>query len=86
MCGIGDARLLTEVTLDDGVATLCGSHALLHTRAQSAGGATTVAELRAALTERRSYDRRAAGGGDELAERLSAAFTRERRGVESSVG
>jgi hypothetical protein len=36
-------------------------------------------ELRAALSDRRSSHRRATGEGDELAERLAAAFTRERR-------
>lgn len=32
--------------------------------------------------ERRDHERRAQGGGDELAERLTAAFTRERRSTE----
>jgi hypothetical protein len=41
-----------------------------------------VKALRAAIGERRSSKRRATGEGDELAERLSAAFTRERRSTE----
>ncbi|MBX3224256.1 MAG: hypothetical protein KF795_27320 [Labilithrix sp.] len=42
----------------------------------------SATELRAALCDRRSNDRRAAGEGDELAERLTAAFTRDRRASE----
>ena len=85
MCGLRDARLLTKVALEAGAdATLCGSHALLHDR--SGRTAKTPAELRATLGERRSYDRRATGEGDELAERLAAAFTRDRRGAERRAG
>jgi hypothetical protein len=73
--------LLVIVELRGGaVATLCGSHALLHTR--TGERATSVAELRAELRDRRARNRRAAGEGDELAERLASAFTKERRGGE----
>jgi hypothetical protein len=49
----------------------------------------SVSELRATLRDRRETDRRsrlAPGSYDELAERLSAAFTRERRASERRVG
>ncbi len=44
----------------------------------------SIAELRAELGDRRLGDRRAQPQGerDELAERLTAAFTRDRRGSE----
>jgi hypothetical protein len=81
VCGVSDARLLVSVELDGGQsATLCGSHALVHSR--SGAASRTVSELRHALGERRTHERRATGEGDELAERLTAAFTRERRGPE----
>ena len=81
MCGARDARLLVTVELRGGdAATLCGSHALMHSR--RAQPCASVPELRAELGERRSSDRRAEGEGDELAERLTAAFTRDRRGSE----
>src|SRR5262249_32743638 len=81
VCGTRDARLLVTVELQGGaVATLCGSHALMHSRTGET--ARNVTELRAALAERRAHDRRAEGEGDELAERLTAAFTRERRSSE----
>lgn len=81
MCGARDARLLVTVELRGGdAATLCGSHAVMHDR--RAEPCASLAELRAELGERRSADRRAHGEGDELAERLTAAFSRERRGVE----
>jgi hypothetical protein len=76
-----DARLLVMVELRGGAAaTLCGSHALLHSRLGE--GATNVTELRATLRDRRATDRRGPTGGDELAESLTRAFTRERRGAE----
>jgi hypothetical protein len=65
-------------------ATLCGSHALMHSR--SAVPSRTIAELRAALSDRRDTERRAQGEGDELAERLTAAFTRDRRSSERRAG
>ena len=81
VCGARDARLLVMVELPGGAAaTLCGSHALMHSRMERP--CRTVAELRTALAERRSSDRRAQGEGDELAERLTAAFTRDRRAAE----
>ncbi|MBX3211002.1 MAG: hypothetical protein KF850_03130 [Labilithrix sp.] len=81
VCGTRDARLLVMVELHGGAAaTLCGSHALMHSRTTEP--CRTPAELRAALCDRRSEDRRAAGEGDELAERLTAAFTRDRRASE----
>jgi hypothetical protein len=81
VCGTRDARLLVMVELRGGAAaTLCGSHALLHSRMNEP--CRSVTELRALLSERRSMDRRARGEGDELAERLTAAFTRERRANE----
>jgi hypothetical protein len=82
VCGTRDLRALVSVELAGGeVVALCGSHELMHRR--DGARATTVAELRAALGDRRSADRRAFRGEvDELAERLNAAFTRERRGAE----
>jgi hypothetical protein len=65
-------------------ATLCGSHALMHSR--DGEKSRTVAELREALGDRRQHVRRAEGEGDELAERLTAAFTRERRRTERRTG
>lgn len=84
VCGTRDARLLVMVELPGGAgATLCGSHALLHRRLGET--ARTVTELRAALGERRTTNRRS-GEGDELAERLIAAFTRDRRAAERRAG
>lgn len=78
VCGTKDARVLVMVELRSGeAATLCGSHAVMHARAN--GPCATVEELRALLTDRRSLERRATGEGDELAERLSSAFLRDRR-------
>jgi hypothetical protein len=85
VCGTRDARMLVMVELGGGAAaTLCGSHALLHSR--TGRRARTIAELREVARERRSRDRRAIGGGDELGERLTAAFTRERRSAERRIG
>lgn len=84
VCGTRDGRLLVMVELRGGVgATLCGSHALLHSRMSEP--CRSVTELRAALRDRREMDRRAPHdplSHDELAERLTAAFTRDRRGSE----
>jgi len=81
VCGTRDARVLMMVELAGGAAaTLCGSHALMHSRTTEP--CRTVTELRAALAERRDTERRAQGEGDELAERLTAAFTRDRRASE----
>ena len=79
VCGARDARLLARVELRGGAeTTLCGSHALFHSRTGEAS--STVEELRARLGDRRLADRRRSGEGDELAERLIAAFSRDRRG------
>jgi hypothetical protein len=73
--------MLVMVELNGGAAaTLCGSHALMHARAGEKS--RNVTELRAALKDRRLSDRRGPGLGDELAERLTAAFARDRRGSE----
>lgn len=81
VCGTRDARLLMMVELRGGAAaTLCGSHALMHAR--MGAPATSIIELRESMSDRRSYERRAMGEGDELAEKLTAAFTRDRRGRE----
>ncbi len=81
VCGARDARMLVMVELEGGAAvTLCGSHALMHSR--MGAKSRTVAELRDAVGERRSRDRRKMGEGDELGERLAAAFTRERRAAD----
>jgi hypothetical protein len=79
VCGLSDARALLDVDLaGDPCITLCGSHELMHRR--SGWKARTVAELRSAFGDRRSTDRRGIPGEvDELAEKLTAAFTRERR-------
>jgi hypothetical protein len=80
VCGDKDARALLEVALRGGArATLCGSHALMHRR--SPVQASSVAELRALLRDRRGRrDRRE--GGDELGTALETAFRADRRGVE----
>ena len=81
VCGTRDARLLMMVELPGGAAaTLCGSHALMHSRSNQP--CRSVTELRAALADRRDTERRAQGEGDELAERLTAAFTNDRRSSE----
>jgi hypothetical protein len=81
VCGTRDARLLVMVELSGGAAaTLCGSHALMHSRTGSKS--RTETELREAMAERRGHERRAQAAGDELAERLTAAFTRDRRTAE----
>ncbi len=81
VCGARDARMLVLVELCGGAAaTLCGSHALLHSRLNEP--CRSVTELRTALADRRETDRRSRGEGDELAERLTAAFTRDRRSTE----
>lgn len=82
VCGLSDARALMSVELPGGErATLCGSHALMHRRAGAM--AKTIHELQDSLAERRDGDRRGGPGEvDELAEALSAAFTRDRRGAD----
>jgi hypothetical protein len=85
VCGTRDARALVPIELRSGVrTTLCGTHALMHSR--DGNGCRNVSELRSTLGERRATDRRGAFGGDELAEQLAAAFTRERRATERRAG
>jgi hypothetical protein len=78
VCGATDARALVDVVLLGGArTTLCGTHALMHRRAPAP--ATTVAELRRLLRDRRARrDRR--HEGDELGATLTAAFHTARRG------
>jgi hypothetical protein len=79
VCGMSDARGLVEVDLTNTPSvTLCGSHELMHRR--SGWAAKTVSELLAAFGNRRGTERRGGPGEtDELAEKLSAAFLRDRR-------
>jgi hypothetical protein len=92
VCGLRDARALLDVELGGGPGgrssgagarvVLCGSHDLAHRRLGAP--ATSAAELRALLADRRRDDRRDHGTEevDELAASLASAFTRERRGAE----
>lgn len=84
VCGMRDARGLTEATLPSKTrVTLCGSHELMMRR--SGIRFTSAEELERTFGERRETTRRARArdeNRDELAEKLSAAFTRERRGTE----
>ncbi len=88
VCGVSDARVLVDVALTprSGV-VLCGSHAVMRERV--APTATSVDELRAALTdrrlpvERRGRADRALGEVDELGVGLAAAFAGERRASRS---
>ena len=85
VCGLRDARALVSVVLVGGTrATMCGTHELMHRRA--GGKAKSTAELRSSLAERRGTDRRGHGEVDELAARLAAAFTNERRASERRTG
>jgi hypothetical protein len=86
VCGTGDQRVLSTILLPGGVrAVVCGSHELAFLRA--ARRPTTIGELRQAVRERRlGTERRRAVqddvyGVDELATRLLAAFSGERRTV-----
>jgi len=82
VCGLSDARALVLVDLSGGErATLCGSHELMNRRAGAM--AKSIHELQEALGDRRDMDRRGGPGEvDELAEALTAAFTRNRRGAD----
>lgn len=82
VCGEDDKRMLAIVQLRGGSeATLCGSHALMHARSKE--DIRTADDLRRAFADRRSGTRRAAlSSGDELADKLQAAFTRERRAAD----
>ena len=78
VCGLHDERALVTVALAGagGQATLCGSHALMHSRARVA--LQSEAELRELLRDRRGgRDRRTVG--DVLGEALIQAFGSERR-------
>jgi hypothetical protein len=77
MCGLRDERALVEVTLQGGArATLCGTHALMHSRTRAP--VRTIAELQTQLRERRGRrDRREEG--DALGDALTAAFSGDRR-------
>lgn len=78
VCGHFDSRALSTTRLANGeVVVVCGTHELMHRRAESP--ARSTAELRRMLTERRRGSRRGIDG-DELGMRLSEAFaTSERR-------
>ena len=78
VCGYFDSRALSTTRLATGeVVVVCGTHELMHRRAESP--ARSVADLRRLLTERRRSARRGIDG-DELGMRLSEAFaTSERR-------
>jgi hypothetical protein len=88
VCGSSDARALVQAKLAGGArVTLCGSHDLVLRR--SGGEAKSAADVRAICGERRGGDRRGGEGlgeVDELAERLEAAFRRERRQSERRAG
>jgi hypothetical protein len=77
VCGCDDGRALLEVELESGdEATLCGSHALMLDRASARPGSAD--QLKQMLRDRRDpRDRRITG--DELGDRLGAAFNVERR-------
>ena len=79
VCRVKDTRMLAVVQLRGGEeATLCGSHALMHARSKA--DIRTEADLRDHFADRRSGTRRvASSSGDELADKLNAAFRRERR-------
>jgi len=78
VCGASDTRALVDVPLTGGAcATLCGSHALMHSRGKVP--VRTVGELRTQLRDRRGRrDRREEG--DALGDALAAAFNGDRRG------
>ncbi|HXN32334.1 MAG TPA: hypothetical protein VN894_10750 [Polyangiaceae bacterium] len=77
VCGASDTRTLVDIDLAGGArATLCGSHAIMHSRA--ATRARSESELRELLRDRRGRrDRRELG--DELGAALTDAFNDERR-------
>jgi hypothetical protein len=77
VCGVRDVRALVDVMLVGGAhATLCGSHAIMHTRLSP--GVRSEPELRELLCDRRGRrDRRQPG--DELGVALEQAFSDQRR-------
>lgn len=81
VCGTRDLRALCDVVLASGeTVSLCGTHEMMARRDGRAF--RSGAELAAAFRERRGTDRRGTGEVDELAERLTAAFARDRRAAE----
>src|SRR5688572_24493357 len=82
VCGMTDTRALVEIDLaEQARVTLCASHELMYRR--SGLKARTARELRSEFADRRGTDRRGGPGEvDELAEALTAAFTRDRRGAD----
>jgi hypothetical protein len=84
VCGTRDQRVLSTILLAGGVtAVVCGSHELAFWRAvrrpTSVGELCQTVRERRERTERRRPARDDVYGADELAARLSAAFTGERR-------
>ncbi|MDB4997811.1 MAG: hypothetical protein JWM74_5243 [Myxococcaceae bacterium] len=74
VCGERDARQLTTTPLAGGeVVTVCGSHELMHRRATAA--ASSIAEMRAMLGDRREPRERRFEMTDELGAQLADAFT-----------
>jgi hypothetical protein len=84
VCGCDDGRALLEVEVEPGAeTTLCGSHALILDRASERPG--SAADLKEMLRDRRDpRERRVVG--DELGDRLVAAFNVERRVGDRRVG
>jgi hypothetical protein len=77
VCGASDARTLVQINLaGGGQATLCGSHAIMHGRAQTQ--VRSEPELRELLRDRRGRRERRELG-DELGVALTEAFHDERR-------
>jgi hypothetical protein len=79
VCGMTDARALTVTSLADGTrVSVCGSHELLHRRAELR--ARDAAELIVLARNRRKRHRRVVAG-DELARMLTESFAPARRSV-----
>jgi hypothetical protein len=80
VCGLSDARALTEIRLADGSRpTVCGTHALI---AQRSPGLANVAALCAAAADRRDRTRRGKASdlsADSLSAQLTDAFAGGRR-------
>jgi hypothetical protein len=83
VCGHFDSRALSTTRLANGeIVVVCGTHELMHRRAENP--AKTVADLRRMLTERRRGSRRGIEG-DELGMRLSEAFASSDRRASSGA-
>lgn len=78
VCGAADARVLSMTRLSTGEnVVVCGSHELMHKR--SVKTASSIAELRGMLRDRRrAHDRRSLQI-DELGAQLSEAFSDDKR-------